>query len=93
MAGRGIHAGDTVWVNPDRPTRPGWPVLARAWASQDPNDEIGLVVKTVAPGSEWELFDEPAAAIGTRGQVPFPCDHFVLIGPIVGISPAFRLPS
>lgn len=83
MAERGIHDGDIVWINPERPVRRGRPVLARVW--DDFNG--GMVVKSLV---EYDGHEELWSEGDVRGR--FDCSKFDVIGPVVGISPAFRLP-
>lgn len=91
MARRGIHDGDTVWVNPDRPYRVGRPVLARLW---DVSGECGMVVKTLMRnGDNGDLCLCSESEADIDGALPIICDHYEIIGPIVGISPSFRLPT
>lgn len=89
MSNRAIHDGDVVWVNPERSPRIGRPVLARVWALNGHED--GMVVKVLKHenGLEclWSDGDPP------EGRAVFPCSRFEVIGPVVGISPAFRLPT
>jgi SOS-response transcriptional repressor LexA/DNA-binding transcriptional regulator YiaG len=85
MAGRGIHDGDTVWVNPDRPYALGKVVLALV---RDAGGVSGMVVKTYARTDVGEcLLSETEA-----GRSPVVCQEFRVIGPVVGIT-AWRLPS
>jgi SOS-response transcriptional repressor LexA len=86
MAGRGIHEGDVVWVNPDRSHQIGKVVLALV---TDVNGASGMVVKTFGRSEVGEcLLSEPKA--GERS--PVVCQQFNVIGPVVGIS-SWRLPS
>lgn len=89
MAGREIHDGDTVWINPDRPYRVGRPVLARLW---DDTGEVGMVVKTLRRNEEGDLrlYSEQE---GPAICYPVDCARYEVVGPVVGISPAFRLPG
>ena len=86
MAGRGIHEGDVVWVNPDRPYQIGKVVLALV---SDSSGESGMVVKTYGRAEVGEcLLSEPEP--GLRSTVV--CQQFHVIGPVVGIT-SWRLPS
>ncbi|MBV9546258.1 MAG: hypothetical protein JOY61_17955, partial [Chloroflexi bacterium] len=85
MAGRGIHEGDVVWVNPDRPRQLGKVVLALV---SDENGAAGMVVKTYAKTEVGDcLLSEPVP--GERS--PVVCQEFNVIGPVVGIT-SWRLP-
>lgn len=84
MARHGIHDNDVVWINPDRPYRMGRPVLARVWNGS--GHECGMVVKILRRNDE-----QSDRLWGDDGEVQ--CGHFDIIGPVVGISPAFRLPD
>lgn len=88
MSQRGIHDGDTVWINPERPYRVGRPVLARLW---DVSGECGMVVKTLMRREGDGDLCLCSEGDNCSGQVI--CDHYEIIGPVVGISPAFRLPT
>ncbi len=85
MAGRGIHDGDVVWVNPDRPYGLGKVVLALA---SDVGGEAGMVVKTFARTEVGECLVSETA----QGRSPLVCREFRVIGPVVGIT-SWRLPS
>jgi SOS-response transcriptional repressor LexA len=86
MAGRGIHEGDVVWVNPDRPYQLNKVVLALV---SDASGESGMVVKTYGRSDVGEcLLSEPEP--GVRSTVV--CQEFHVIGPVVGIT-SWRLPS
>jgi transcriptional regulator with XRE-family HTH domain len=85
LAPRDIHDGDIVWINPDRPYGSGRTVLARVWDAS--GAETGTVIKTVCrsqQGATVVLWDGPGTPL---------VDRFEVIGPVVGISPAFRLPG
>ena len=85
MAARGIHDGDVVWVNPDRPYAVGKVVLALA---SDVGGDAGMVVKTYARTDVGEcLLSETV-----NGRSPLVCREFKVIGPVVGIT-SWRLPS
>jgi SOS-response transcriptional repressor LexA len=85
MSGRGIHDGDVVWVNPERPYAVGKVVLALA---SDVGGEAGMVVKTYARTDVGEcLLSET-----DQGRSPLICHEFKVIGPVVGIT-SWRLPS
>ncbi len=85
MAGRGIHDGDTVWVNPERPYAVGKVVLALASVE----GEAGMVVKTYGRKDVGDcLVSEPAEGPPST----FVCREFNVIGPVVGIT-SWRLPS
>jgi SOS-response transcriptional repressor LexA len=86
MAGRGIHDGDVVWVNPERPYALGKVVLALA---SDVGDEAaGMVVKTYARTDVGDcLLSETE-----EGRSPLVCREFKIIGPVVGIT-SWRLPA
>jgi SOS-response transcriptional repressor LexA len=85
MAGRGIHDGDTVWVNPDRPYAVGKVVLALA---SDVGGETGMVVKTYARTDVGDCLVSETA----QGRSTLVCREFKIIGPVVGIT-SWRLPS
>lgn len=86
MAGRGIHDGDVVWVNPDRPYQIGKVVLALA---SDASGESGMVVKTYGRTDVGAcLLSEPEP--GLRSTVV--CQQFHVVGPVVGIT-SWRLPT
>lgn len=87
MSARGIHDGDKVWINPERPARYGRPVLARLW---DDDEEMGMVVKTL---SRDENGLETLTCEGNDGpNVVRGYTRFEVIGPVVGIS-RFLLPG
>jgi transcriptional regulator with XRE-family HTH domain len=91
MARRGIHDGDVVWINPERPYRLGRPVLARLFERQAGQDEdIGMVVKTLVRGED--SIDRLRSDCDESDEI-VQCERFEVIGPVVGISPAFRLPT
>src|SRR5436190_3587478 len=85
MAGRGIHDGDVVWVNPERPYAVGKVVLALA---SDVGGESGMVVKTFA---RTDVGDCLVSETDT-GRSTLVCREFNVIGPVVGIT-SWRLPS
>jgi transcriptional regulator with XRE-family HTH domain len=86
MAGRGIHEGDVVWVNPDRSHQVGKVVLA---LMTDASGAAGMVVKTFGRTEVGEcLLSEPRP--GERS--PVVCQQFTVIGPVVGIA-SWRLPT
>jgi len=85
MAGRGIHDGDTVWVNPERPYGVGKVVLALA---SDVGGETGMVVKTYARTDVGDCLVSETA----HGRSTLVCREFTVIGPVVGIT-SWRLPS
>jgi transcriptional regulator with XRE-family HTH domain/SOS-response transcriptional repressor LexA len=85
MAGRGIHDGDVVWVNPERPYGLGKVVLALA---SDVGGEAGMVVKTYARTEVGECLVSETES----GRSPLVCHEFKVIGPVVGIT-SWRLPS
>jgi SOS-response transcriptional repressor LexA/transcriptional regulator with XRE-family HTH domain len=88
MAARGIHDGDLVWVNPERPYSVGKVVLALVSDIDGEVGEAGMVVKTFARTEVGEcLLSETAA-----GRSPVVCHEFKVIGPVVGIT-SWRLPS
>jgi SOS-response transcriptional repressor LexA len=85
MAGRGIHDGDVVWVNPDRPYAVGKVVLALV---SDIGGIGGMVVKTYARTEVGECLISETDA----GKSPVVCSEFKVIGPVVGIT-SWRLPT
>lgn len=85
MAGRGIHDGDVVWVNPERPYGLGKVVLALA---SDGGSETGMVVKTYARTEVGECLVSETDS----GRSPLVCREFKVIGPVVGIT-SWRLPT
>jgi SOS-response transcriptional repressor LexA len=85
MAGRNIHDGDVVWVNPERPYSLGKVVLALA---SDIGGEAGMVVKTYARTDVGECLVSETE----QGRSPLVCREFKVIGPVVGIT-SWRLPS
>jgi transcriptional regulator with XRE-family HTH domain len=85
MAGRGIHDGDVVWVNPERPYAVGKVVLALVSVV---DAEPGMVVKTYA---RTEVGDCLVSETDT-GRSPVICTEFKVIGPVVGIT-SWRLPT
>jgi transcriptional regulator with XRE-family HTH domain len=86
MSRRGIHDGDVVWVNPDRPYRVGGVVLALV---EDGDGESGMVVKTILRDAAGErLFSD-----GDEGRHPFPCRAFRVVGPVVWVSPRGHPPE
>jgi SOS-response transcriptional repressor LexA len=85
MAGRGIHDGDVVWVNPERAYGLGKVVLALA---SDVGGEAGMVVKTYARTEVGECLVSETES----GRSPLVCHEFKVIGPVVGIT-SWRLPS
>jgi SOS-response transcriptional repressor LexA len=85
MAGRGIHDGDVVWVNPERPYGVGKVVLA---LTSDVTGEGGMVVKTFARTDVGDCLVSETA----QGRSTVVCREFKVIGPVVGIS-SWRLPS
>jgi SOS-response transcriptional repressor LexA len=87
MAGRGIHDGDTVWVNPDLPYRIGRVVLALVVA--EAGGEASMLVKTYVrdAGGEPYLVSET----GDHAQQRVVCWEFKVIGPIVGFTSWHRL--
>jgi SOS-response transcriptional repressor LexA len=86
MAARGIHDGDVVWVNPERPYALGKVVLALA--SSDAGGDAGMVVKTYARTEVGECLVSETE----NGRSPLVCHEFKVIGPVVGIT-SWRLPS
>jgi SOS-response transcriptional repressor LexA len=91
MAGVGIHDNDVVWINPDRPYRQNRPVLARVW--DDDGNDYGMAVKTIRTDGEVDrLWSEPFVR-ESHPSTALGCKRFEVIGPVVGISPAFRVPS
>jgi len=86
MAGRGIHDGDVVWVNPERPYALGKDVLALA--SDAGGEPAGMVVKTYARTEVGECLVSETE----NGRSPLVCHEFKVIGPVVGIT-SWRLPS
>jgi SOS-response transcriptional repressor LexA len=86
MAGRGIHDGDVVWVNPERPYAVGKVVLALA--SDAGGEPAGMVVKTYARTEIGECLISETE----NGRSPLVCHEFKVIGPVVGIT-SWRLPS
>lgn len=77
MAGRGIHDGDVVWVNPDRPYAVGSVVLALV---SDVDGESGMVVYTFG-----HIGDSDCLMSETRhGRTTLRCREFKVIGPLVG---------
>lgn len=80
MAGRGIHDGDVVWVNPERPYALGKVVLALA--TRDEGGEAGLVVKTYA-GTE---VGKGLVSETGRGRMSVACHNFKVIGPAVAVT-------
>jgi SOS-response transcriptional repressor LexA len=80
MTGRGLHDGDVVWVNPDRPYRDGGIVLGRLYDKDESETELGMVVKTYT-GSGLHSSDCNGTGIVNGGR-------FTVIGPVVWISPA-----
>jgi transcriptional regulator with XRE-family HTH domain/SOS-response transcriptional repressor LexA len=88
MAGRGIHDGDVVWVNPERAYGLGKVVLALVSDVDGEAGEAGMVVKTFARTEVGDcLLSETAA-----GRSPVVCREFKVIGPVVGVT-SWRLPS
>jgi SOS-response transcriptional repressor LexA len=85
MAGRDIHDGDVVWVNPERPYAVGKVVLALA---SDVGGDSGMVVKTYARTDVGECLVSETE----HGRSPLVCREFKVIGPVVGIT-SWRLPS
>ena len=85
MSGRGIHDGDVVWVNPERPYGVGKVVLALA---SDVGGDSGMVVKTFA---RTDVGDCLVSETDT-GRSTLVCREFKVIGPVVGIT-SWRLPS
>ncbi len=85
MAGRGIHDGDVVWINPERSYGVGKVVLA---LTSDVGGESGMVVKTFARTDVGECLVSESA----QGRSTVVCREFKVIGPVVGIS-SWRLPS
>ncbi|HEY3057385.1 MAG TPA: helix-turn-helix domain-containing protein [Chloroflexota bacterium] len=85
MAGRGIHDGDVVWVNPERPYALGKVVLALA---SDVGGDGGMVVKTYARTEVGECLVSETES----GRSPLVCREFKIIGPVVGIT-SWRLPA
>jgi transcriptional regulator with XRE-family HTH domain len=86
MGRRGIHDGDVVWVNPERPYRMGGVVLALV---EDGDGESGMVVKTILRDEAGErLFSD-----GEDGRRPFPCRSFHVVGPVVWVSPRGHPPA
>ncbi|MDQ6675639.1 MAG: helix-turn-helix domain-containing protein [Chloroflexota bacterium] len=86
MAGRGIHDGDVVWINPDRAYQIGKVVLALV--TDVDGEAAGMVVKTYARTDVGEcLLSETA-----HERNPVVCREFKIIGPVVGIT-SWRLPS
>jgi SOS-response transcriptional repressor LexA len=85
MAGRGIHDGDVVWVNPERPYALGKVVLALV---SDVDGESGMVVKTFARTDVGDCLVSETAS----GRTTLACREFKVIGPVVGIT-SWRLPS
>jgi transcriptional regulator with XRE-family HTH domain len=85
MSGRGIHDGDVVWVNPERPYALGKVVLALA---SDVAGAAGMVVKTYARTEVGECLVSETA----EGRSPVICSEFKVIGPVVGIT-SWRLPN
>jgi len=85
MAGRGIHDGDVVWVNPERSYAVGKVVLALVSVV---DAEPGMVVKTYARTEVgYCLVSETET-----GRSPVNCSEFKVIGPVVGIT-SWRLPT
>jgi len=85
MSGRGIHDGDVVWVNPERPYAVGKVVLALASVV---GGEAGMVVKTYARTEVGDCLVSET----DQGRSPVNCSEFKIIGPVVGIT-SWRLPS
>ena len=85
MAGRGIHDGDVVWVNPERSYAVGKVVLALV---SEVGAEPGMVVKTYARTEVGDCLVSET----DQGRSPVNCHEFKVIGPVVGIT-SWRLPS
>jgi SOS-response transcriptional repressor LexA len=79
MAGRGIHDGDMVWVNPELRCVHGDVVLAIA---TDDRGERGMVVKSYARTASGErlLSETP------HGYRELPYREFKIVAPAVGLS-------
>jgi len=88
MSGRGIHDGDVVWVNPERPYALGKVVLALASDVGGEGGEGGMVVKTYARTEVGECLVSETES----GRSPLVCREFKVIGPVVGIT-SWRLPA
>jgi SOS-response transcriptional repressor LexA len=85
MSARGIHDGDVVWVNPERPYSFGKVVLALA---SDFGGDGGMVVKTYARTEVGDCLVSETE----DGRSPVVCHEFKVIGPVVGIT-SWRLPT
>jgi SOS-response transcriptional repressor LexA len=85
MAGRGIHDGDVVWVNPERPYQLGKVVLALV---SQLGGESGMVVKTYARTEIGDCLLSESA----EGRSPVICEQFTIVGPVVGIT-SWRVPG
>jgi len=83
MAGRGIHDGDTVFVNPDKNYRLGSAVLARV--------DGAMLVKEVALGPEGQLTLR-SAPLGAPPEV-VPGGQFNIIGIVVLVVAISALPD
>ena len=86
MAGRGIHDGDVVWINPERPYQIGKVVLALV--TDVGGEAAGMVVKTYARTDVGECLMSETA----HDRSPVVCREFKIIGPVVGIT-SWRLPE
>ncbi len=87
MSNRGIHDGDTVWVNPDLPPKTGRTVLARCWDTD--GQDVGMVVKVFKNTLGERLVSD---GDGEDGRAPVLCARYEIIGPVVGIS-SWRVPD
>lgn len=90
MVRRNILDGDTVWVAPDKPARPGQIVVAYARDCRDEHGqrENGVVVKVLArgPGGGYVLCSDGDPP---HGRAPLDCAEFRVIGPVVRVTRSF----
>lgn len=86
MTAKRIFDGDTVWVNPELPARPGQVVLARV---MDRGGEVGMVVKVLRRDGTGEHL----VSAGEEGPQMVPATQFRVIGPVVWVTSPGRPPG